>query len=109
MKPMDVVMDGAGALPHPRSAGLRYVRLSLPGAELSGVVYFICQWPLNSGNGGFVFPLTINRFAALFFILGCSGGVVLMGHGVKWLETAFSRMLTASCIKRTTFVIGWEK
>lgn len=43
VKPMNLVMDDHGAVPHPRSSGLRYVQLSL-GALAVSAVYFICQW-----------------------------------------------------------------
>lgn len=42
VKPVHLVMDEDGALPHPRSTGLRYVELSF-GMQAVKSVYFICQ------------------------------------------------------------------
>lgn len=43
VKPMSLDADDHGALPRPRSAGLRYVQLS-PATEAVTSVCFMCQW-----------------------------------------------------------------
>lgn len=74
-----------------------------------------CCWGGSGGVTGVItetvdlFFLTITRFATLFFFLDCSGDVFMMDHPqpkLKLQETVISRLFTASCKKRKTFLIS---